>query len=68
MEYQPVMCVKQVLLRYALKQFALDDQRGFPERQPGSIGDPKNMRVHGHCGLSECSVEYDIGRLSSDTW
>ena len=34
--------------------------------QPSAIRDTKNVRVHGDRGLAEGSVQYDIGRLSTD--
>jgi len=68
MQNQPVVRIEQELLRNALEKFAFDYQGCFAQGQPGSIGNTKNMRIHGHRRLAECGVEDDIGCFTSNTW
>ena len=63
---QPVMRVEQELLRNALHQFTLDDQRCLAYGETGSVTYTENMRIHGHRGLAKGGVQDDIGRFTSN--
>ena len=43
-----------------------DGERGLARRQPGAVGDPKNMRVDRDGRLAKRDVQHHIGGLAPD--
>ncbi|MNF78747.1 hypothetical protein D3C84_609400 [compost metagenome] len=60
------MGVEQVILGHELHQFILDLDHILAGRDAGAVADSKNVGVHGHRQLAECSIEHNVGGLATN--
>ena len=66
MQNEPMMDIFFKGVRHMLDESLLDFIDIFAGRKAGTVGNPKNMRVHGNRGLTKRCVEYHIGGLAAD--
>ncbi len=64
-QQQPVMRVEQVLRGNDLEQAVLDCARCVAAGKAQAVRDAEDVRVHGHRGQTEGTVEHDVRRLAS---
>ena len=63
MQNQPVVSIHFVFIRHDFQKFELNLKRSFTGRQPGAVGNPKNMGINCDGGLSESGIQYNVGRF-----
>ena len=66
-QQQPVMRILEKFGRRVGDERLLHLERRSPGREPGTVGDPEDVRVDGDLRLTEHHVENDVGGLSPDT-
>ena len=62
-----MVCVALESLGYARKQAQLHFQRILAGREPGAVGDAKDVRIDGHGGRAEGHIHDDVRCFASHT-